>query len=165
MEKRGNMISRLFFINLHPNEGFGGFRVFLINVWKSNTLRDWEKCFQEICERMTKQISSSFLVIASMQASELELLGWKSFTVYFKHTQGLILFCTKENCHTYKYKVTNNDHNKPRKGLEPELMKVPMWPLFYPVSKQKSAYVALILPCLQAEMRFNLIYLLGLLFT
>lgn len=75
MEKRGNMNSRLFFINLHQNEGFGGFRGFLINVSKSNTLRDRDKCFQEICERMTKQISSSFLVIASMKASELEILG------------------------------------------------------------------------------------------
>jgi len=74
---------------------------------------------------MTKQISSLFLVIASMKATELEIIRWKSLTVYVKHTERWILFCTKQNCHAYKYKVTNNDRDKPRKGLEPELMEVP----------------------------------------
>lgn len=90
---------------------------------------------------MTKQISSSFLVIASMKLTELETVGRKSFTVYVKHTESWILFCTKENCHAYKYKTANNDRDKPRKGLEPELMKVPMWPPFYLVSKQKCALI------------------------
>lgn len=131
---------------MHQNEGFEGFGMFcfvwlvVINVWKSNTQR--EKYFQVITEGMTKQISSSFLVIASIKASELEIVGRKYFTVYFNGTQGLILFCTKKNCHAYKYKVTNNDWNKPRKGLEPELMKVPVWPLFYPVLKQKCGLIS-----------------------
>lgn len=38
--------------------------------------------------------------------------------------------------------MTNNDQDKPRKGLEPELMKVPMWPLFYFVCKQKCALIS-----------------------
>lgn len=79
MEKRGNINSKLFFITLHQNEGFGFVLLvwfgFEINVRKSNTLRDREKWFQEISEGMAKQISSSFLVIASMKAAELEIIG------------------------------------------------------------------------------------------
>lgn len=44
---------------------------------------------------MTKQISSSFLAVASVKTAELKVIGWKSFTVYFKHTQGWLGFCTK----------------------------------------------------------------------
>lgn len=42
--------------------------------------------------------------------------------------------------------MTNNDQNKPRKGLEPELMKVPTWSLFYSACKQECALISYLPP-------------------
>lgn len=87
---------------------------------------------------MTKQISSSFLLISSINVTELEIIGWKSFTVYVKHIHGWILFCTKQNCHAYKYKVTSNVRDKAETGTWARIT--------------ESACLAPILPCLQGDM-------------
>lgn len=139
-KKRENVKCKIFLLDYSKKSAwvflFIVFWGFLVDVWKSTTLTVKENVFRKcLNEWMIKQISSSFLVIASVKTAELEVIGWKSFTVYFKQTQGWLLFCTKENCHAYKYKVTNNDQNRPRKGLECKLMKLPMWSLFYSACK------------------------------
>lgn len=77
-----------------------------------NAVGNKGKYIQEISEGTTKQISSSFLLIAFINVTELQIIWWKSFTVYIKHTQGWILFCTQQNCHAYKSKVTSSDRDK-----------------------------------------------------
>lgn len=98
-----------------------------------NTVGNKGKYIQEISEGTTKQISSSFLLIAFMNVTELQII-WQNLSLFTSNI-AKAGFCSVLNKTVVHINIRWQE-TKPRKGLESELIKVLVWPLLYPVCKQ-----------------------------